>query len=173
MQIYVRRARAADAQHICDINIASIQELCAGEYSPEQLKARCRDKTAERCRQKMSDPGRVMLVAEIPDPLGLHLAGFASSRDDWVVGLYVHPDYGKQGIGAALLEALEEELRARGVVVARLFSTMTAATFYSAHGWKPDAPTTELVDGVAIACIPMSKKLRRAAPPVPAVPTVP
>jgi putative acetyltransferase len=160
VQFNVRRAQEAVAQYICEINIASIQELCAGEYLPEQLTARCSGKTAERCRQRMSDPGRVTLVAEIPDPVGLHLAGFASSQDDWIVGLYVHPDYGKQGVGAALLEALEEELRARGVVVAQLFSTMTAATFYSAHGWTPEAPTTKLVEGIAIACIPMSKKLQ-------------
>jgi putative acetyltransferase len=160
VQFRVRRAEEADAQHICDINIASIQGLCAGEYTPEQLTARCAGKTADRCRQKMSDPERVTLVAEVSDPAGSRLAGFASSQDDWVVGLYLHPDYGKQGIGAALLEALEEELRATGVVVAQLFSTMTAATFYRAHGWKSGAPTTRLVEDVEIACIPMSKKLQ-------------
>ncbi len=35
-----------------------------------------------------------------------------------------------------------------------------AVTFYRAHGWKPEAPTTKLVEGIEIACIPMSKKLQ-------------
>ena len=159
MDCRVRRAEKTDAEGICEINVASIQALCAGEYTPEQMAARCSGKTADRCRQKMARPGQVTLVAEVADSMGTRLVGFASGQNDWITGLYVHPNHARQGIGGTLLEALEQELRAAGVVEAQLFSTMTAASFYRAHGWNSDAPTTKLVEGIQIACIPMTKRL--------------
>ncbi|MGA2264342.1 MAG: GNAT family N-acetyltransferase [Acidobacteriota bacterium] len=163
MQIRVRRADSTDAGRIAEINVASIQGLCATEYTAEQMEARCLNKTPERCRQAMSEGTQIMFVAEVwNDTAERSIAGFSSCRDDWVVGLYIDPLYSRLGIGTVLLQAVEDEMRSRSIPVGQLFSTLTAKDFYLAHGWEiTQSLTSKTIAGVEISYVGMSKHLDR------------
>lgn len=52
----------------------------------------------------------------------------------WLAALYVAPDYRKQGIGSALVRAIEQHARAVGCSEVHLY-TMTAEPFYARLGW--------------------------------------
>lgn len=61
-------------------------------------------------------------------------ASFASIED-----LYVSPDARGRGAGRALLAAVEERCRARGVSYIEVQTGDEAAAFYEASGYEPEA----------------------------------
>ena len=64
--------------------------------------------------------------------------GVGLSERDVVSDLWVHPDAQGEGIGSALLAALEGEIAARGFIVARLRcleANQKSRVFYAARGW--------------------------------------
>ena len=60
-------------------------------------------------------------------------APFASIED-----LYVRPDARRQGVGQALLTAVEERCRARGISYVEVQTDDEAAPFYAALGYEPE-----------------------------------
>jgi predicted N-acetyltransferase YhbS len=63
-------------------------------------------------------------------------------RDDltpWLGGVFVGPHFRRQGIGAALCAAVEEEARSRRIQTLYLF-TLDKQEWYSRLGWKPLGP---------------------------------
>jgi GNAT superfamily N-acetyltransferase len=79
--------------------------------------------------------GRVVGVAVLAYRLSISVAGpFASIED-----LYVRPDARRQGIGRALLEAVETHCASRGVsYVEAQVEDEEAAAFYSALGYEEE-----------------------------------
>jgi len=66
------------------------------------------------------------------------IIGVGLSERDVVSDLWVHPDAQGDGVGSALLAALESEIAARGFVVARLRClepNLKSRAFYAARGW--------------------------------------
>lgn len=59
---------------------------------------------------------------------------FASIED-----LYVRPDARNQGVGRAVLEAVEERCGARGISYVEVQTDEEAAPFYEASGYAPEA----------------------------------
>jgi predicted N-acetyltransferase YhbS len=53
----------------------------------------------------------------------------------WLAGLFVAPEHRRQGAGAALVRAIEEQARLRGVSRLYLYSD-DAIPFYEKLGWK-------------------------------------
>lgn len=65
------------------------------------------------------------------------MVGFAIVQPDGELnGLYVHPDWWRQGIGTRLLAAVPE---ARTLSV--LEENGIGRAFYERHGWEPDGTT--------------------------------
>jgi ribosomal protein S18 acetylase RimI-like enzyme len=75
----------------------------------------------------------------------------------------VDPDYQRQGVGRALLEATVERLRARGRQEAVLWTAAAnepARRFYAANGWRPDGATEEqLHTGVPMPSLRYRRRL--------------
>jgi GNAT superfamily N-acetyltransferase len=73
------------------------------------------------------------------------------------IGLnYVHPAHRFRGVSKALLEAMESDLRNRGVAEAKLAATTTAHRFYLDAGWRDAGPAE---DHGGLVCYPMRKRL--------------
>ena len=70
---------------------------------------------------------------------------FASIED-----LYVSPGAGGRGVGRALLEAVEERCRARGVSYVEVQTQEEAAPFYEACGYGPETGVRVLSQSVAL-----------------------
>jgi len=87
-----------------------------------------------------------LLVAEL-DGRVVGWASFGAGRDAGMTelgelaGLYVHPDHWSHGVGHALLERVEQELRADGRDESYLWvlhGNERAIRFYERHGWTAD-----------------------------------
>jgi GNAT superfamily N-acetyltransferase len=79
--------------------------------------------------------GRVVGVAVLAYRLSISAAGLFASVED----LYVEPDARRQGVGRALLEAVGERCKARGIsYVEAQVEDEDAAAFYAALGYAEE-----------------------------------
>lgn len=105
--------------------------------------------------------GRHVVVAESVDPPP-RVLGFGQllTTEGLVEAVYVDPDAGRRGIGAALFAALEREARSRGVRALTLDASLNSVPFYRALGFDVDvAGQHPLAPGVMLRCMVMSKPL--------------
>lgn len=135
--------------------IASITELCALDHhnDPEAIANWTANKSPAGVRAMLASPNAEFFVAE--DDGVVAAVGCVLNGDE--VGLnYVHPAHRFRGISRALLGAMEEAMRAAGIVEARVRSTQTAHRFYLAQGWQDagDKYTGRFIDAW-----PMRKRL--------------
>lgn len=152
----IRPATAADAEAICDLHIRSIRVLCAPDYTPEQIEAWAGRKRPELYRQAMTEGGETMLVA-ISD--SDQIAGFAAFKGSEIYGLYVAPASVNQGVGSALLAAVDAQMVAAGVGQVRFRSTFMALGFYLHRGYRPGENAVSRMGGVDIPCVWVTKDL--------------
>ena len=74
-----------------------------------------------------------MLVATIAD----EIIGTASLHVDTVRGMYVRPDWQGRGVGAALMDEVEKQAKAKGVAILAVPSSVNAEGFYRKRGFVP------------------------------------
>ena len=140
MSVTVRLATPSDATAAADLLQDSIREVCGPDYCNDHglLDAWCANKTPETLRSWIVAPDLYTLVAEREDgPVGV--GQLAVDRGE-ITLCYVLPAALGQGVGAALLRALEAEASCRGLYDLTLTSTATAHEFYRKHGYN-DAGT--------------------------------
>jgi GNAT superfamily N-acetyltransferase len=113
-----------------------------------QRRASLAGETGDVLRQLLEDPGLIdideellanneVIVAEIGD----RIVGFASfiaqdGNDAELDGLFVEPSHWRQGIGRALIEAVERELVAWQATRLRVVANPNALAFYTALGFE-------------------------------------
>lgn len=132
----------------------SIAELCAADHrdDPAIVARWTANKTVPGVEKMLANEGISLLVAERDGAL----AAVGAIIEPDTIGLnYVDPDHRFAGVSKALLEAMEGELRARGVVQGKLHSTETAHLFYLDAGWQ-DAGQPE--EGFGMRDYPMRKR---------------
>ncbi len=132
--ISIRPARTEDAPILSAILTASIAQLCAPDHGndADALAAWTANKTPEGIRRMLANPDLTMLIAErAGDPAAV---GAITAGGDVALN-YVAPAHRFAGVSRALLAAMEDTLRQRGVREARLVSTRTAHRFYLDAGW--------------------------------------
>lgn len=75
-------------------------------------------------------------------------------------GLYVHPNSGRQGIGARILAVLEQAAIALGLLYLQIDAAINAEAFYHKQGFEVIEYTTHrLACGQEMACVRMQKTL--------------
>lgn len=119
----------------------------------------------ERVRQGwIESPDRRVIVARGNG----QVVGFGFiHKDGELQSLYIHPDYGRRGIGASILAALEREAIALGLTYLRLNASLNAEAFYRSQGFVVVAPGTyRLASGLEMPCIKMQKDLASLPPPL-------
>ena len=160
-RFHVRLAAPADAEAIWRVHIASIREVCAGDYTPQQIEAWAGPKRPEDYPRAM-ERGEQVWVAEDESRV---VVGFACLDRDVLKGLYVAPAALRRGIGSALLRAVEAHAVARGVDTLRLGATLNAAAFYESQGYVAGGRITRAMGGVDVPSIRMAKRLSPASEP--------
>jgi putative acetyltransferase len=154
----IRPATPADCAAMAAVHRASIAELCAGAYPPEQIAAWTALLIPEVYLPALRS--KLVLVAEAgagPDGLGILDAAAGE-----IQALYVAPEAAGHGLGGLLLEALERAAWDAGARRVQLRSTLNARDFYARRGYAAAAPDAfELPGGVALACVDLRKDLRR------------
>jgi putative acetyltransferase len=151
---------AADAAHCAAIFRASIEELAADDYDEEQRAAWANHADDDAAfGAKLADG--LTLVATIAS----ETVGFASLKGPDIIDmLYVHPQFARRGIGAALLDALARLAQARGV--ARLTSDVsdTARSVFERQGFVAQKRNLVRKDEQWLANTTMTKPLAAADP---------
>lgn len=123
----LRRARPADTEALRSVYQASVRELAASHYPPEQLAA-----WASQDPWALGEAEERVFVAEEQE----HVVGFASLHGNEVRALYLHPGWAGRGLGRQLLGALEEEARQRGERELVVRSSLNAAPFFEGQGYQ-------------------------------------
>ena len=73
------------------------------------------------------------IIAEVDS----YIVAFGTLDDNGDVGaVYVRPQYARQGIGSAVLEALLSEARQRGLAQVRTKTSLSGEAFYAKAGFK-------------------------------------
>ncbi|MBK7837912.1 MAG: GNAT family N-acetyltransferase [Candidatus Obscuribacter sp.] len=74
--------------------------------------------------------------------------------------IYVDPEASRQGVGQALLHALEEAAQKNNCKRLWLDSSLTAVSFYTTHGFINDGPGEHVLNsGQKMLCVKMHKDL--------------
>jgi GNAT superfamily N-acetyltransferase len=135
--VTLRRVTAADAETLAAIQEEASRAGVPHVYPPERFPF---PTEAVRERWRLFTEAGGWAVAG-PD-------GFAAIDEPWLEAIYVRPSAWGTGLAVALHDAAVAELRARGVVQARLWvleENDRARRFYERLGWRPDG-TSRVVE---------------------------
>ena len=149
----------ADTIALRELFAQSIEELTQDDYDEDQrlawaLDAEDPDGFAKRLSQMLT------LVVQLD---GEYL-GFASLKDNKVIDmLFVHPYYAGEGVGTALVEALEKIATARGAETISADASDTAKEFFEKHGYVATQRNSVPRDDQWLSNTTMVKKLKPGA----------
>jgi putative acetyltransferase len=100
----------ADAKRCAEIFRASIEELAAEDYDADQ-----REAWASRADDEEAFGARLLGALTLLAVIDREVVGFASPKDGEEIDmLFVDPEFARQGVGRALIEALTKLAQARG-----------------------------------------------------------
>jgi putative acetyltransferase len=145
----------ADAPRLAALARARIEALGEDFYDDDQRAAwsACFD-DADLLAEKLND--RLALVAL----LGGEIAGFATLKNaDELDMLYVAPEAAGQGVGSALVNALEKLAAARGAELISADVSDAARPFFSKRGYVAQRRNTVQLAGEWLGNTTMTKKL--------------
>ena len=151
----IRPATVEDAPSVWETHVSAIRILCRDAYTPEQIEAWAGPRKPEDYRKPITD-GQ-LFVAEVAG----RVVGFGEFSKEEVRAVYVHPEFGRRGIGTALFRRVVEALGKLGVEKASLDASITSVPFYLAMGCKAGVQQIHrLGSGVEIPCVPMTVEIR-------------
>jgi len=145
----IRPATRVDAPAIHDLHTASVTRVCTTHYTPEQTHAWLANRTPEGY-YKGIDHGE-MFVCEA----GGVVVGFGHALPGEIVALYVHADWVRYGVGAALLSHGLQMARRGHAGPIRVVATLNAQSFYEKHGFREVRRSAVPRNGVEIPVVEM------------------
>lgn len=151
----IRPYTEADATAAAAVVVTSMQVTNAPDYPAEVIAHLSAYNTPEQFQMLVAG-GREILLAE--DASG-RVVGTGGLDAGQLVTLFVLPDAQGHGIGAALVAAIEQLARTRGLDALTLRSSITAVRFYERLGYEQAGRPR---DGEAGVQIPMRKPLASA-----------
>jgi putative acetyltransferase len=131
-----RPATLDDAKRLFELRRSSILELALSGMSVEDATAWAKQLTLSGMERKLRE--FEIWIAELDGMT----AGWGAIRGDVLEGLYTAPEFGGQGVGAALLGRLEALMRGRGVATVRAEASSNARAFYLRRGYRQTGPQT-------------------------------
>lgn len=153
--IRLREGTAADAAALAALFTASVQQLGASHYTPEQRTAWTGPAPdIEAWRQRLA--ALSVLVAERDG----EVAGFIGfEADGYVDLLFTAPAHARRGVASALLDAAEARLRAAGVARMDTHASLVARPVFERHGFAVVARETVVRAGIGLDRFVMRKAL--------------
>jgi putative acetyltransferase len=132
MEVSIRPVKDEDLETIIQIQTLSLSKLPQQlrKYDRQQIDSLIEGQAASR---RICFAVETTLIAEDLDRIPI---GFISFERFQISGLFVHPDYLRQGVGSKLLEQLEllaVEQRIKTLVV---LSSIESIDFYQKHGYQ-------------------------------------
>jgi predicted N-acetyltransferase YhbS len=113
----VRDATLADLQRISDIKVRNWEDTYSSVLQPDVLRLFLdRDAQLAELREKLAEPGTLMLVAEdrSGDITGFAVTYLEDEPEPWLESLHVLREFRGSGIGTLLMRCTAERVIARG-----------------------------------------------------------
>lgn len=128
MDIEIRLAKVEDRAEILQLQSSSLRVLASKDYGPEEIESLVRSQAKARFYSE------VIFVAICQEKI----VGFASLliHKYQIGGVYVHPEFSRQGIGSRLLEVVENTAIEKGYKSLSVLSSLTAIDFYQKQGYQ-------------------------------------
>lgn len=148
----------ADTMALRELFAQSIEELTAEDYDEEHRVAWASAAAdAEEFADKLQN-----MVTLIVQQDGEYM-GFGSLKDGNIIEmLYVHPYYAGEGVGSALLNALETIAEARGAAALTADVSDTAVAFFEKRGYEATQRNSRQHDDLWLSNTTMTKRLKAA-----------
>jgi ribosomal protein S18 acetylase RimI-like enzyme len=151
-----------DARAVLGIHYAAVRLGAIAAYPQEVVEAWSRrpddDKRIQGIKKGwIENPEMYFVVVKVGD----RIVGFGQidTRGE-VQGVYVHPIFGRRGLGRRLLAALEEWAIAAGIAQLHLDASLNAKAFYQRNGFEVvEYSQHQLRSGVLMDCVKMRKLL--------------
>ena len=131
-----RLATRDDASRLFEVRRQSILELAPRGMSVGEVQLWAAQLTLAGMERKLRE--LEIWVAELDGVM----AGWGAIRGGRLEGLYAAPEFAGRGIGAALLEMLEQLMRERGVHAVHAEASSNARDFYLRRGYEATGPQT-------------------------------
>jgi putative acetyltransferase len=131
-----RPATPDDAPRLFDVRRRSILGLAPPGVSIADAERWAGQVTLARMEQKLRE--QEIWIAEAEGVV----VGWGGIRGDTLESLYTAPEFAGQGIGAALLDRLEELMRGRGIEAVHAEASPNALSFYLRRGYVVTGPQT-------------------------------
>ena len=149
---------ASDTMALRELFAQSIEELTQDDYNEDQRLAWVSSaEDAEAFAARLS--GMLTLVVQLD---GEYL-GFASLKDNTHIDmLFVHPYYASEGVGSALMSALEAIAAARGTEAVTVDASDTAMPFFERRGFEATQRNSIPLDEQWLSNTTMTKRLKAA-----------
>lgn len=150
----------ADTMALRDLFAQSIDELTVDDYDEDQRIAwAAKAEDAAEFRARLAEA--LTLVVQLE---GEYL-GFGSLKDNKTIDmLYVHPDYAGEGVGTALVDALEKIAGARGAEAITVDASDTAVPFFERRGYVATQRNSVPLDDQWLSNTTMLKRLAESQP---------
>lgn len=155
----IRRARPEDAEAIHEAHMRSIREVCAPDYTTEQIAAWGGRPFRPGMWEAAMNSGHLWVVDEVGVRGLCHLAfpWVDGAEVAEVMAFYLCPEVVGRGFGKALLGLARGVATARGFSELVLRSTRTARPFYLSQGFRQTGPPSasrfggEQIEGFPLA----------------------
>lgn len=151
----IRQFKDTDAHELRQLFYDTVHSVNAQDYTPEQLAvwaAREYDKTA----WQESFIHKLCFVVEVHGKI----VGFGDiTQDGYLDRLFVHKDFQGQGIATRIVDTLENEARANGILLLRTEASIMAKPFFEKRGFVVVKEQQKLHRGCVFINYVMEKKL--------------
>ncbi|MBV8859527.1 MAG: GNAT family N-acetyltransferase [Acidobacteria bacterium] len=177
MEYRIRRATLEDRAALEQLIAESARGLSRGDYSGEQIEAAIA--SVFGVDTDLIHDGTYYVAEAGDEPIGcggwskrrtLFGGDRFAARDSGYLdpstepakirAFFVHPDWARRGVAAAILETCEREVKTEGFRSLELMATLPGVPFYAARGYVAGGQVEyEIADGVNIQFVPMRKEL--------------
>ncbi len=125
----IRQMKGEDGAATLRLFQDTVRAVCAGDYSPAQLRAWIGERSLRDWTGSFFTEGRRALVAEEDGKI----VGFADMTEDgYFDRLYVHKNFQRRGAATALADELERGCAAPAFTV---YASITARAFFEKRGY--------------------------------------
>jgi len=160
-RIGVKKAEVADVEDIMNIHYSAVFETAAPFYPEEIVRnwaSPMNPETEKKYVDAIETKNEIIVVAKING----RTVGFG-----WIVpklnelrAVYVHPDFGREGVGTQIVADLERLAVERGLNELELIASLNAERFYLKNGFvKIGNCERKIRSGYLMPCIKMKKIL--------------
>ena len=164
-RIEIKRAEVSDAEDMMKIHSAAVRETASAYYSDEIIQNWASPLTEEMQQKYVEAIQRkdeISIVAKIDGrAVGF---GWVVPKEKELRAMYVHPDFGRRGVGKRILEALERMAAEKGVDILEGDASFNAERFYVKNGYVAVEKTEhKMRSGHLMPCVKIRKVLKKTA----------